>query len=987
MIDSLYSAVSFCLIYFFFFFFLGGGCVPPFLSLWQLKADLQSGDLPRGHKEQRRDLSSQPLGAEAAEKCPSLRPVRRRYLLLPAGPTVVVMAPIEMLKMAVDYQHQNTVSNAKGLGISNVSHAQFAPGTKLDKNNHLRNPPCLQTQLQFNRNVPAHPSNLAIRYSTPGPIIIEKLTQSHSQSNIQQKDDDVQSSRSSLSFSVVSEDKLNLAVQMAKRDIKRKHLEEKLKQDVAKKSQEKSSKFSISKETAHKRPGNIADRNKSRSQVHFKNRQQLPSEVTDSGAKVYVYTPNDGVLHPAFSDSPPTHDPGPGPKMSPQKESDRSVREVRRLQKELSRYIQKIEELAKKERSVEVLDPDEERRDRIRQQEQNIRSARILYVLQQQVKEIQADLEKLSPHKIKHTKKTEQQIPAHYKELGQLIRQLSLCSAKLDKEADSCLSDTIISILQQVENLDSLLEKKQTPKKMKKLVSKVPNRSPPARELFPVRQQSVSPRRGKKAPVLKEQEPPAHTGLEVTERPLTEQTKHSAITRNIGSHLDKDQLSKHGDSITIPSRNAIPKADGESLAEAGILKGDAQPESEPLKNKGVLLPERPQGFRQVRKLRPRQSTVKSARFQDTTVSFRLKENRPPTKENKTPWVPTNPTSTPASPRRVIWGKAKVSPSKPFGKGDASRDQAALPRDSKEERQLTGAEKEAIRLAWLDSETARRMDQLNKLHREEMDSKYKLRSDLSSPARVTPQNQLRTHRDNEQVTANTDVVSEMPSNDVLEDTARELWNMERFKKLNNEAIAFQYSPNLEMMIQRLEEMERYQESVRRRVNQIVYAGPEFWVNEEKERENAPIDKRPVSPHPIRIIKTVEHKDPEVSIVLEKPLEGAVLSGAVELEEELENRYDLPRPLPLEMAWQNKGCTFLSIPKQMMQSVRDYNDRYGRHLRLTSHEAIGGFNPWHITESLAEDLLEGALCDVAAELQDVCEDYAEAVFTSEFLQPTM
>ena len=29
----------------------------------------------------------------------------------------------------------------------------------------------------------------------------------------------------------------------------------------------------------------------------------------------------------------------------------------------------------------------------------------MLYVLQQQVKEIQGDLEKLSPHKIKHTKK------------------------------------------------------------------------------------------------------------------------------------------------------------------------------------------------------------------------------------------------------------------------------------------------------------------------------------------------------------------------------------------------------------------------------------------------------------------------------------------------------------------------------------------------------------------------------------------------------
>lgn len=47
------------------------------------------------------------------------------------------------------------------------------------------------------------------------------------------------------------------------------------------------------------------------------------------------------------------------------------------------------------------------------------------------------------------TDQTEQQIPTHYKELGSLIRQLSLCSAKL--ELDSSISDIIIDILLQVE--------------------------------------------------------------------------------------------------------------------------------------------------------------------------------------------------------------------------------------------------------------------------------------------------------------------------------------------------------------------------------------------------------------------------------------------------------------------------------------------------------------------------------------------------------
>lgn len=37
------------------------------------------------------------------------------------------------------------------------------------------------------------------------------------------------------------------------------------------------------------------------------------------------------------------------------------------------------------------------------------------------------------------------------------------------------------------------------------------------------------------------------------------------------------------------------------------------------------------------------------------------------------------------------------------------------------------------------------------------------------------------------------------------------------------------------------------------------------------------------------------------------------------------------------------------------------------------------------SLADELLSEAVADVAAEFQDVVEEYAEAVFTSEFLQP--
>lgn len=43
------------------------------------------------------------------------------------------------------------------------------------------------------------------------------------------------------------------------------------------------------------------------------------------------------------------------------------------------------------------------------------------------------------------------------------------------------------------------------------------------------------------------------------------------------------------------------------------------------------------------------------------------------------------------------------------------------------------------------------------------------------------------------------------------------------------------------------------------------------------------------------------------------------------------------------------------------------------------------PCLLSLSVAEELLSEVVADVAAEFQDVVEEYAEAVFTSEFLQP--
>ncbi|XP_026717549.1 protein moonraker isoform X4 [Athene cunicularia] len=865
------------------------------------------------------------------------------------------------------------------MGPSNptMSDATFAFTTQLYRNEAKS----LQTQqLQFNRNVPAVPENLALRFSNPRPIIIEKLKAPSDQKNLDGSEDP--SIRSSGMFSVISEERLKLAIQLAKRDIKRRHLEEQVKRQVfgdavnkpllAQKSQQQKTEVFVSPE----------NKNALKSQTCLKYQQKLgqPSKVetTTSGATVYLYTPNKGKLRPAGFDSPPTHDIEPHPKPNVNKKEDKSMQEVRRLQKELRSYVQKIEELTKKGREKEILDPDKEQQVYSRRQKQAARSARMLYVLQQQVKEIQDDLEKLSPHKIKHTKKsravsrlaaahrgavralqafashftdqTGQQIPTHYKELGSLIRQLSLCSAKL--EVDSSISDIIIDILLQVEDLDSLLEKKQTPKNVKKCISASQGKSLRNTETFPARKQLKSPKGENKPLLLKDQhgqeprKPPAARSL------LTVQEANSCA-RVLHNKFQEENAPP------TPERNAISQGSTDALVRARAVKKDPILESGPLKKKGVLLPAKSQGMliKKSRKVHPQ---GKRARFQETTIAFQLKENKRPAKESRRPLLRAPPE----------------------------------------------------RLACLEADTSRRVKVLTDLSRGEIKKPEKLRSQSASPAQCADQgekaererseplsertqtvtlkdssfiNHLSTHAAEKQVAANADILSEKLLDDLLEDTAQEIWSMEQHERLQTEALPMADTHSLESMLHRMEEIERYQEAVRRRFTQIVYSDWQFWGQEDKtEQQVASIAKRPTSPHPIQITKLMGHTEPEANILFEKLFDSNDTAENKEAEEKSQTGNDIVQPLAGNSL--RKECSVcLSVPEHMLQSILDYSSRYKHHLKLISHEAVGSFNPWQIAESLAEQLTEEALCDVAAELQDVCEDYAEAVFTSEFLQP--
>ncbi|KAL8198684.1 UNVERIFIED_CONTAM: hypothetical protein K2H54_020712 [Gekko kuhli] len=838
--------------------------------------------------------------------------------------------------------------------------------------------------LQFSRNVSALPENLAFQYTNPRPIIIEKLKQPGKRKD--QGAGDGLDVRNSVEFSIVSEEKLNLAVQLAKRDVKRRHLEEQVRQHLLSESKIVPARPGGPGQPRRKESENVAGSRASnvlQKDEHQRGNRSI-LETTSSGAKVYLYTPNRINSKTASSDSPPTRDPGPGPR----KEDDKTALEVRRLQKELQIYIQKIEELAKKERSEETLDPDEERRVRVRRQEQAVRSARMLYVLRQQVKEIQEELEKLSPQKIKHTKKSRAMArlaaahrgavralqmfasqsehhpaPAHCKELGNLIRQLSLCSARL--EMGSSVPDVVIDLLLQIEDLDSLLSKKESPKKEKKWPSASQAELPLSRDSVPSREKKVGALEPKKPPVARRLLPPNYEGGQdfMDDHQQTEEV------------WSPEKMADHS-GTTAQENLLIPEQDGalqgrprQALGRLGPVKKAPGLKGGPLKKKGVMFSTKPQGSCRPQRPKAEQPQAKHTRFQDTTVAFRLKETKPPVRESRIPWVPPSPTSPRGSPQR-------------------QPDRSPRGRDTILERERTGEGRRAMEKPAVSgvhrSEGTSSKEIMDKMEREIRERLEPL-LEKAQKVNLSLERNIRLKEPLLESQAPPQDVGKTAAEAGISSSLLEASALEQSQKAGRESLSALGAPDLEMMLQRMEEIESSQEQMRRRYNQIVYSDPEFWAQEER-RENAIAarEKSPGAPHPIQITKPEGHSEPQVDIVLERPLDANAVEEDVESDERLESRTRTAQPPTWDTSQRKQPCTFLSVPKHMLQSIYDYGARYDQHLKCISHEEVGNFSPWHIAQSLAEELTEEALADVAAELQDLCEDCAEAVFTSEFLE---
>ncbi|XP_053748988.1 protein moonraker isoform X4 [Panthera pardus] len=814
----------------------------------------------------------------------------------------------------------------------------------------------LQNQLQFNRSVPAHSSNLAARYSCPDAIRIEKLTHSYGES-YRGGDPGFRAGpdvSGSASFSVISEERLSYAVHLAKRDVRRRQFEQHVRQQRLRSEPQTCQRWG---HPEHKVPEHREQRKEARSrEMCHCSHETCGRGASCSGAKVHLCTPRPG--------QPPALEPGPQPHA--RTGGPRGLLGVQRLQEELTTCVRRMEEVIKRDRTEEALEPDEEQRARVRRQEQAVRCARMLYSLQQQVKEIQEELDELSPRKMKHTDKA----------------------------------------------LEALLEKKPSPKKVKKCFPEVQTRFPVGGHRALERRRSSSPQGERRPPLaeeilLQEARQPSRA-----DRLLADKCQPGAAPAATQRSANGNGLGVRGADIRpegappAPDHSASLTAEPVAVARAGAAAWRPGAGSIPPRKKEAPVGP-PQGPPRAEDRQPPRGRGKS-RLQRTTVSSRLKRSQQPVRDLRAPWVPPNPTSPPASPKCAAWLKVRPGPR------DAARERSVQQEEAQEASALTGAvAHEAMRLAWLDAEAHKTLKELEEVKAAGADGAHR-QSDSAAQLADKVEKAVLERLKPLLVKAqrvNSSLEAEVPKDRPPADTAtarptdeavaadggpgrlRQQGDCLEGTALRCDVLASQArapgaggrdSPFLDTMMLRMEEMEKYQEMVRRRYNAIVYADPRLWTQEGKSEQTLPaVGERPLSPPPVGTTKSPARKDPGASIVLERPRNGNSLDASVDAGEESEKREAPLPPLP-EESLRQEGRTALRVPPGMRRSIRDACSRFEQYLRATAHEAVGAFNPWLMAESFSDELVDEALGAVAAELEHTCEDYAEAVFTSEFLE---
>ncbi|XP_046543836.1 protein moonraker-like [Haliotis rubra] len=515
-----------------------------------------------------------------------------------------------------------------------------------------------QNQLQFNLNVPLKAKNLVVQHHHLQPVVIEKVRDRRG--TFTGRPNVLHSSQSSFQFQSVSEDRMAIAIQMARRDLKNKKSQQK--SGIRSRSPSpKSSKTRVihSKEYLErqkkwqgrsKKPVSVRERDVNRQPRTMKT--QTPSQ----SPKPFLNTR--AVSHlPVTTNSPPTRDIDVYPRYKVREDLE-PTDNIERLQLELEGYLQQIKKVGEKalhdpdhfvhrsrsrKKDGYLSDEEDEERRVIRTEEFATRAARNLYNLRQQVRQIQRDLMNLgSDNKVKQTKKSQamsklgaahrgaaraiqafvtnlpQQdlrsgLPSSFHELALLIRQLTQLSSQIKEGKDSQVQTELTNMLDKVDDLNDAWEREVRQRRNMNRESPPRKRSPVSRQLFDREEERVKQFRAQMRGHGKENKPKSV---------LKKTVKHSYQAPKVQPRKEKspDRQATLRAGIAALMRERDPSLEGRPR---GGVSWNISLDNKPSQKKGLLLPAKLQAKRE--KLHRHQAqAVADSHFADPTIAANRK---------------------------------------------------------------------------------------------------------------------------------------------------------------------------------------------------------------------------------------------------------------------------------------------------------------------------------------------------------------------------
>ncbi|XP_056009035.1 protein moonraker-like isoform X2 [Ostrea edulis] len=915
-----------------------------------------------------------------------------------------------------------------------------------------------QNQLQFNTSVPTYTENLAFRHHHPRALIIEKPHVQQAASAFVTRQNVSHVTREVNSSSLSSE-KMEMAMKLAQRDIRKQRDQERLRA-LKPRSRSPSPKSlrtrAIPGQKFWSKNQRSRDPKKERRIVtvreHDKNRQprdsrtQTPPRAPKFGGR--VPDPN----FPVSSDSPPSKDTDlkiyPIQKFAP---SDQPAKEIERLQREMESYLQQIqviEQRALKEQSMDFLQhksrkkkgylPDEEDRERkqVRSEEMQTRAARQLYVLRQQVREVQNQLIRGDVDKMKHTKKSQimarlaaahrgavraiqsfvnslpftdlqRGLPASYQELALLVRQMSMLSTQLATDEKSSVHQDLLNMLDRVDDLNKAWCSEiqaLSSTKPENVSQQKPASRPPFQVPKPVKQTkptfvSYKGKENRARGVLIARKPSKVTGRTLTpERRATLQAGIAALMQG-----DKQ-------------RNRLDLAQGSKQISSDGMAWEI-PISKPqaAQKKSLIIPGKLQAKRD-KAQKPVIKSVPETHYADPTVASKLKVTMPyyqGTVLERSFSAPPSPRGYKVSPDCPLYGAWK-----PAGRTPTTRRaRSQSPQSGRQNFMSQYVEDSVVQNLYHDAflspnqsinelqnrgrSPTRQRRQFSRspesmVNEAELAIRTRLKPLLEKAEKIATRqehfsamNDVSARRRMANEASNNagtrgDVLAEIILDDIIRDTAGELENLERSQRAEQEAIRLQDNPTLENVFQRLEQMEQEQFEIRRRWATLEFeeAGSNLrskrqTVSSQYSKPNAPVAMeitRKSGPSIMgqkNLYQQEFTEDQPIIFTKFRPEPKFVQNRVVQEDEQTD--LDRAGGRPVE----------LTLPKNVVENIQNYVEKYERHLKKTSHQIQGKFDPWKLVEEVSDQVLEDCLREVSDELEDINEAVVNQVCKSEFM----